>query len=85
MLDELTQPHDEAVRPAVFNDAAHDLAIVQVLVVVLEMGVEQELGCTAQFVGKLDNLAWLLNLRAMEPFPHDDPQKFHPNASCILC
>lgn len=24
----------------------------------------KELGCTAQFVGKLDNLAWLLNLRA---------------------
>ena len=24
------------------------------------------LGCTAQFVGKLDNLAWLLNLRAMD-------------------
>ena len=26
----------------------------------------RELGCTAQFVGKLDNLAWLLNLRAMD-------------------
>ena len=26
----------------------------------------KELGCTAQFVGKLDNLAWLLNLRAMD-------------------
>ena len=26
----------------------------------------QELGCTAQLVGKLDNLAWLLNLRAMD-------------------
>ena len=25
-----------------------------------------ELGCTAQLVGKLDNLAWLLNLRAMD-------------------
>lgn len=25
-----------------------------------------ELGCTAQFVGKLDNLAWLLNLRALD-------------------
>ena len=25
-----------------------------------------ELKCTAQFVGKLDNLAWLLNLRAMD-------------------
>src|SRR5699024_5242399 len=25
-----------------------------------------ELGCTAQMVGKLDNLAWLLNLRAMD-------------------
>ena len=41
VLDELTQPHDEAVGTAVFNDAAHDLTIVQVLVVVLEMGVEQ--------------------------------------------
>ena len=26
----------------------------------------KELGCTAQLVGKLDNLAWLLNLRAMD-------------------
>ena len=26
----------------------------------------EELGCTAQLVGKLDNLAWLLNLRAMD-------------------
>ena len=26
----------------------------------------KERGCTAQFVGKLDNLAWLLNLRAMD-------------------
>ena len=26
----------------------------------------RKLGCTAQFVGKLDNLAWLLNLRAMD-------------------
>lgn len=25
-----------------------------------------QLGCTAQLVGKLDNLAWLLNLRAMD-------------------
>ena len=29
-------------------------------------GKLKELGCTAQFVGKLDNLAWLLNLRAMD-------------------
>ena len=29
-------------------------------------GKLQELGCTAQLVGKLDNLAWLLNLRAMD-------------------
>ena len=29
-------------------------------------GKLKELGCTAQLVGKLDNLAWLLNLRAME-------------------
>ena len=26
----------------------------------------KELGCTAQLVGKLDNLAWLLNLRALD-------------------
>ena len=26
----------------------------------------KEQGCTAQLVGKLDNLAWLLNLRAMD-------------------
>ena len=29
-------------------------------------GKLKEQGCTAQFVGKLDNLAWLLNLRAMD-------------------
>ena len=29
-------------------------------------GKLKEQGCTAQLVGKLDNLAWLLNLRAME-------------------
>lgn len=29
-------------------------------------GKLQEQGCTAQLVGKLDNLAWLLNLRAMD-------------------
>ena len=29
-------------------------------------GKLKELGCTAQLVGKLDNLAWLLNLRAMD-------------------
>ena len=29
-------------------------------------GKLKELGCTAQLLGKLDNLAWLLNLRAMD-------------------
>ncbi|MFR9066401.1 MAG: aminopeptidase P family N-terminal domain-containing protein [Faecalibacterium prausnitzii] len=29
-------------------------------------GKLKEQGCTAQLVGKLDNLAWLLNLRAMD-------------------
>ena len=29
-------------------------------------GKRKELGCTAPLVGKLDNLAWLLNLRAMD-------------------
>ena len=29
MLDQLAQPHDEVVGAAIFNDAAHDLAIVQ--------------------------------------------------------
>ena len=29
-------------------------------------GKLKELGCTAQLVGKLDNLAWMLNLRAMD-------------------
>lgn len=29
-------------------------------------GKLKDLGCTAQLVGKLDNLAWLLNLRAMD-------------------
>ena len=41
MLDQLTQPHDKAVGAAIFNDAAHDLAVVQILVVILKMGVEQ--------------------------------------------
>ena len=41
MLDQLAQPHDETVCPAVLDDAAHDLPIIQVFVVVLKMGVEQ--------------------------------------------
>ena len=40
-LDQLAQPHDETVCPAVLDDAAHDLPIIQVFVVVLKMGVEQ--------------------------------------------
>src|SRR5699024_3656424 len=40
-LDQLAQPGDEAVGPAVFDDAAHDLAVIEVLVVVLKVGVEQ--------------------------------------------
>ena len=41
MLDELTQAHDKAVGAAVLDDAAHDLAIVQVFIVILKVGVEQ--------------------------------------------
>ena len=41
MLDQLTQPHDKAVGAAVLNDAAHDLAVVQVFIVILKVGVEQ--------------------------------------------
>ena len=41
MFDQLAQPHDETVCPAVLDDAAHDLPIIQVFVVVLKMGVEQ--------------------------------------------
>ena len=41
MLDQLTQAHDKAVGAAVLDDAAHDLAVVQILVVILKMGVEQ--------------------------------------------
>ena len=40
-LDELAQPGDEPVGPAVLDDAAHDLAVIEVLVVVLKVGVEQ--------------------------------------------
>ena len=40
-LDELAQPGDEPVGPAVFDDAAHDLAVIEVFVVVLKVGVEQ--------------------------------------------
>ena len=39
-LDQLAQPGDEPVGPAVLDDAAHDLAVVQFLVVVLKVGVE---------------------------------------------
>ena len=41
MLDEFTQAHDKAVGAAILNDAAHDLTVVQVLIVILKMGVEQ--------------------------------------------
>ena len=41
MLDQLAQPHDKAVGAAVLNDTAHDLAVVQVFIVILKMGVEQ--------------------------------------------
>ena len=41
MLDQLAQPLNEPVGAAVLDDAAHDLPIVQVLVVILKVGVEQ--------------------------------------------
>ena len=41
MLDQFAQPDDKAIRAAIFYDAAHDLAIIQVFVVILEMGVQQ--------------------------------------------
>ena len=41
MLDELAQPHDKAVGAAILDDAAHDLAVVQVFIVILKVGVEQ--------------------------------------------
>ena len=41
MLDDLAQPDDVGVRPLVPQDAVDDLAVIQILVVVLEMGVEQ--------------------------------------------
>ena len=40
-LDELTQADNETVRAAIFNNTAHDLAIIEVFIVVLKMGVEQ--------------------------------------------
>ncbi len=40
-LDQLAQTDDELVGPAVLDDAAHDLPVIQVLVVVLKVGVEQ--------------------------------------------
>ncbi len=40
-LDELTETDDELVGAAIFDDAADDLAVVEVLVVVLKVGVEQ--------------------------------------------
>ena len=41
MLDELAQPHDKAVGAAILDDAAHDLAVVQVFIVILKVGMEQ--------------------------------------------
>ena len=41
MLDQLAQPHDKAVGAAILDDAAHDLAVVQVFIVILKVGVEQ--------------------------------------------
>ena len=40
-LDELTQPDDEPVSAAIFDDTAHDLPVIKVLVVVLKVGMEQ--------------------------------------------
>ena len=41
MLDQLAQAHDKAVGAAILDDAAHDLAVVQVFIVILKVGVEQ--------------------------------------------
>ena len=41
VLDQLAQAHDKAVGAAILDDAAHDLAIVQVFIVILKVGVEQ--------------------------------------------
>ena len=41
MLDQLAQPHDKAVGAAILDDAAHDLAVVQVFIVILKVGMEQ--------------------------------------------
>ena len=40
-LDQLAEADDELIGAAILDDAADDLAIVEVLVVVLEVGVEQ--------------------------------------------
>ena len=40
-LDELTETDDELIGAAILDDAADDLAVVKVFVVVLEVGVEQ--------------------------------------------
>ena len=40
-LDHLAQAHDEPVCSSVLDDAAHDLAVIQLFVVVLKMGMEQ--------------------------------------------
>ena len=40
-LDQLAEADDELIGAAIFDDAADDLAVVEVLVVVLEVGVEQ--------------------------------------------
>ena len=51
-LDQLTQTHDKPVRTAVLDDAAHDLTIVQVLVVVLKVGVQQFIQNIAAALGQ---------------------------------
>ena len=40
-LDELTETDDELIGASILDDAADDLAVVEVFVVVLEVGVEQ--------------------------------------------
>ena len=40
-LDDLTEPDNVGVRPLIADDDLDDLAVVQVLVVVLKVGVEQ--------------------------------------------
>ena len=86
MLDQLAQPHDETVCPAVLDDAAHDLPIIQVFVVVLKMGVEQLVQNVAAAAGQALPHMVAGVLGGHQTADVDEPQKGFgiPLIQCVL-